>query len=557
MALPQPMNHMLRAGVQILLRGENGEKQWMGPNDSRYAVSHVETFMNRYTSLSRVYRDYDEALLNSRDNARWMLNDIGVRECLDARKRMVALLNWHIQPEDDKSHEQKEFCDFIEKIVRRIKHFTEYRYAMQDAIWYGKAGISHRWRAEVINGQSVWMPRGIHTDDWGWRPLNGDKIVFRQSRPAMVPGAYEGQMGIRVGWMDHKAGDVINGRWRIEATDYGLAYFLSPIERQELMLIHKHHPVDASYEDGIRAGSIHGVGIRSVIYAEWVQKQETQAFMMEFLERMAGGIHMWKYPQGNVQALNEMREAAENYNSGKEHIMLVPVPMGENANQYGVDVVEPGFQGIETIQHLIKDYFNDRVKRYILGQKLSSEAEATGLGSGVAELHMDTLLQIIKSDATSNEETLTDELIASIIRVNVKRKTIAEPNFRPRFVNETEESDVDKKGENVRAFMQLGVRFRLKDIYDLTGMAQPGPNDELTPEAPGKGGDQPGLPGMGGGLPGQEKPAEPTAGPSEDTPDGPPQKPGDKEKDKSEPRDDNAAHGHSERHLQRYSAEVN
>lgn len=531
------------SGIKVLQRNSDGGNDWVAPNSGRYPVSHVTTFMNQYTSLAHVYRDYDESLIDSRENARFMMLNLGIRECLDSRRRSVALLNYHIAPEDDKSPHQIEFCQLLEKVVNRIKNFQQYRESMQFGIWFGKQGCWHRFLPQVFNGKSIYVPKGLHPDDNGWRPLHGDKIVFRQSRPLMVPGAYEGQMGVRVGWLGHQPGQVVNQRWRLEATDYGLAYFLNPAERR-LMLIHKHHPYDASFEDGLRAGSIHGLGIRSIVYWEWKQATEIQAFLVEYLERMAGGIQIWKYPMGNRQAEAKAREAAENYNSGHEHIMLVPVPIGEAGNQYGVDVVEPGFQGIETIQHLIKDYFNDRVKRYILGQKLSSEAEATGMGSGVAELHMDTLLQIIKSDATAHEETLTDELLGAIIKVNVDKKVWHDPGFRPRFVCETEESDIDKKSEVVLAFMGQGIKFRLPDIYDLVGMAQPGPDDEVNPDAPQ------------GAKPGEAGLPKPDAKTKES---GDPKSPSErsesiKDGEDSTARDDNAANnGHAASHIQRYS----
>lgn len=538
----------LRQGVRMLLSDGNGGKQWVAPNMGKYPISHVDTFLNRYTSLSKVYRNPDEAILDSRDNARYMLNNVGIRECLDARRRMVKLLNWHIEPEDSKSDDQKAFCSLLEKIIKRIKYFQEYRYWTQMAIWFGKVGIQHRWRADVIEGRSVWMPKGVHQDDDGWKPVHGDKIVFRQLRPNMVPGAYEGQMGIRVGWMSHQAGDVINNRWRVESTDYGLAYFLSPSERR-LMLVHKHHREDAAYEDGIRAGSIYGLGIRSIIYAEWLQASETMAFMMEYLERMAGGITIWKYPAGNQQALAEITQTAENYNSGQEHALLVPVPIGENGNQYGVEVMEPGFQGIEVLQNLIKDYFNDRVKRYILGQKLSSEAEATGMGSGVADLHMDTLLQIIKSDATSHDETMTSELVDTIIKVNVDKKQWAQPGFKPRFVSETEEPDVDKKLEACIALMHEKIKFRQSDLYDLVGMATPGPDDLVNPDMPEAGAGQNGaMPGMEGMHPENKKPPNPDAEPGTK---------GDPNvKEPKDVTDDNAAHSVAEGHVERYTKTI-
>lgn len=472
-------NQMPSPGVTVGKRSANGRIEWASPPSLRYPVRHIDTFRTRFSSLASVYRDYDEALLDSRDNSRFMRNDVGIRECLDSRQRSVAMLNWHIEPEDEFSKDQREFCDLLEQICRRISHFTEYRRNCQHAIWYGKYAVQHRWATQKIGGKSIYLPTPRHQDDWGWQPLSGDKLVFRQPRAGIAPnpGAYEGQLGIRVGSTFH-AGDMIEGRWRVEPTDYGLAYFLTPSERR-LLLVHKHQVEDAAYEDGARAGSIYGVGIRSVVYWEWVQKQETMSFLMEFLERMAGGIQVWKYPQGNAQAHDETRAAAEAYNSGQQHILLVPVPTADTG-QYGVEVIDPGFNGVETLHSLLTEYFGHRIKRYILGQVLSSESEATGLGSGVADLHSQTLLQILKSDATALQETLTSDLLDSLIQINVQKGIWSEPGFRPRFVIETESPDVDKKLQAWTSLMDRGVKFRLTDLYNLVGAGIPGQDDGVS-----------------------------------------------------------------------------
>jgi phage gp29-like protein len=226
---------------------------------------------------------------------------------------------------------------------------------------------------------------------------------------------------------------------------------------------------------------------------------------------------------GNQQAKAEAKVAAENYNSGQEHILLVPVPIGENGNQFGVDVIEPGFQGIETLQNMLHEYFNHRIKRYILGQIGSSETEAGGLGSGQSEFHQDTLLQIIKSDATDHEETITSELVDSIIKINVQKKVWDDPGFVPRFVAETEEDDIKEKLEACTQLMDRGIKFRSKDLYELVGMAMPGPGDEVNPDQPAQGGGM-GMDGMP--KPGAEDQSQPSLNPDDETlprdPDQPP-----------------------------------
>lgn len=463
----------------------------MPPTMGMYPIGHSATFQSVFSAGSRVYREYDEAIRASLDNARYMRNDVGIMECIESRQRCVALLDWHLEPEDTKSHEQKELCSELKKILDRIRRFTEYRRNLQEAIWYGKYAIQHRYAWQNISGNMRLLPTPLTQDDPGWIPINGDKLVFRQDMANLPEGAYAGQMGIRVGtaWA---AGDRLKNRWVVEATDRGSAYFLNRAERRTIA-VHRHMIEDGAYEDGINAGSIHGVGIRSRIYWEWVQKQETLAFLMEYLERSAGGIELWSYPQGNQTAKDEVEEAAKKRIGGGKNLLLVPIPMGDEGRQYGVQVIEPGMAGIDTLKDILTNYFGHRIKRYCLGQVLSSEAEATGLGSGVADLHLDTLMQIIRYDAAGLEETITFELLDYIKKKNFP----AASGIHIKFKINTQEPDVEKKLEGYARAYEMGARIKEQDVLDMIGTAIPGPEDRVLqrPDSmekhDGPGGDQP------------------------------------------------------------------
>ena len=438
------------------------------PNFGQYAVPHVLSFQGLFGTFSKTYRPSDEAYKDSPENARFMRNDIGIMECIESRQRATALLDWHLEPEDENSADQKDLCGVIEKILRRISRFTEYRYNLLHALWYGKAAVQHRYRWVNIDGVMRVLPARLR-DNPGWLPVNGDKLVFRYDDGTAdnIPD----QVGIRVGGK-HQAGGKINDRWPVEATDRGLAYFFADWERP-LLAIHKHMIEDGPWEDGIDAGLIHGVGIRSRIYWEWFQKQEAMAFLMEYLERSAGGIEIWYYPQGNNQAEIDTRKAAEERVSNQRNIVLVPKPMGEDAHAYGVDIIEPGMAGIDALKDLLTNYFGHRIKRYILGQVLSSEAEATGLGSGVAELHLDTLLQIIRYDATNLQETITTDLVEPIKNFNIP----AARNTQVRFVIDTEAPDVEKKLEGWARAYEMGAKLKERDVMNLIGASIPDDED--------------------------------------------------------------------------------
>ena len=73
----------------------------MPPNMGEFVVPHVATFLGVVGAASKVYSRFsDEALRASADNARFMLNDCRITECIEQRMRSVALLDWHVEPDD-------------------------------------------------------------------------------------------------------------------------------------------------------------------------------------------------------------------------------------------------------------------------------------------------------------------------------------------------------------------------------------------------------------------------------------------------------------------------
>lgn len=210
----------------------------MAANYGRDVVPHVLTFQSIIGSYAKVYRDCDEAMKASFDNARFMRNDCGIMECVEARQRCVSLLGWHLEPEDEKSQAQKDLCDELTKIINLIRNFTEYRYSLMHAIWYGKYAINNRYGWQPVGGKLRQLPTPKNADDYGWRPINGDKLVFRYDDGNLPEGAYANQLGIRV-YGGYQLGNSIGGRYkvaRVDATDRGMAYFLPPYERQLLAL---------------------------------------------------------------------------------------------------------------------------------------------------------------------------------------------------------------------------------------------------------------------------------------------------------------------------------
>lgn len=431
------------------------------PNFGRPIVPHVYTFSGILSSLAKTYRNPDEAIQHRRENARIMRNDPSIMECLEARQRGTALLNWHLEPENSNSLEQKDLCDHLTKILRHTPQFTEWRRNLMEAIWYGRHANEQVFGRRRIDGKMRYFAKA-------WIPHHGDKLAFRYDDGS---GKFDSnQIGIRVG-TTLKRDDIFAGRRVEEYTDFGLVYFLEKWERTR-MCVHKHIIEDGEFEDIHGAGTIHGVGIRSRIYWAWFQKQETLAHLMELIERTGQGFTIYYYPIGNNEARSKVEEVA----SKQAHTNVILMPYDPaNPEAYHIDRIEPNTAGIEAMRSMVKEFFGNMIKRYILGQILSTEPEATGLGSGVSDFQEKSLSDIVRYDAVKLEESITTEYLTPLKRFNFP----GAEHQHIRFVIDTESPEAEKKMEGLQRLWDMGAKIKAADAYDVVGVSPPQEDEEV------------------------------------------------------------------------------
>jgi len=437
------------------------------PNLGKPVIPHILTMQGRVGTISRVYPESDEAIQDSKQNARIMRNEPAIMECLEARLRGTALLNWHIEPENENSQSEKELCRKVTDIIESIPDFLKFRYNLLEAIWYGRSANSWYWGWDYVRGEKYRTPAA-------WTPVHGDKLVFRydDGRHRYDPT----QIGIRVGaGIIHRYysvwGEQIN---QVEPTDRALAYFLTRPERR-CVAVHKHLIEDGAWEDPLSAGSIHGVGVRSRIYWTWLAMTECLTWALEYLERSAFGFEIWPYPQGNDEAEAATRVAAQERIGGGRSIILVPVVPNDDSGLYIPQHIEPGLGGVAELREFLTSYFAHKIKRYILGQVLTSEAESTGLGSGVADAHLATYADIIRFDAIGLQETLTRDLVRPIQLYNFPESR----SCRIKFKIDTEEPDVQQRLQALEQAWNMGLKLKASDVAALVGASSPDDDDDM------------------------------------------------------------------------------
>ncbi len=427
-------------------------------------VPHTYTSLGRTGITSQSYLTLDEATLNSMANAERMRKDCGIMESLEGRQRSVALLNWHIEPENSQSYDQKILAEELTKILKRTSRFTEMRRFLQENVWYGKYAAAINYGTDWIDGKKRIFARRVE-------PRHGDKLVFRYDDGTHTYQA--GQVGIRVGAHYRTESRLRHDEQRehIQYTDHGMVYWLDPQERKTIV-VHKHMIEDAPFHEPRMMGRIHGVGVRDRIYWTWYAMTECLQRVLEYLDRSAMGVEIWRFPAGNQLAEARVRKAAQEYISGGRSVVLCPVYAGEQADMFGVEHIEPGMAGVDSMLTVIKEFFGHKIKRYILGQTLTSEADATGLGSGVADAHMATFADIVTYDAINQEETLTEDFLRPIQLWNFPRSAM----YYLRFKIDTESEDAQKKMQGLKQAWDMGMRIKASDVADVIGISMA--NDE-------------------------------------------------------------------------------
>jgi len=128
---------------------------------------------------------------------------------------------------------------------------------------------------------------------------------------------------------------------------------------------------------------------------------------------------------------------------------------------------------MDALHDLASNFYQHQITKFILGQTLTTEATATGLGSGLAELHRDSLFQIVKYDAVNLEETITEEVLRPLRNFNFPRHR----NFDFFFRVNTESSDPEKDMAAARQLFDMGAELNAMDLLDKVGMSLPTESD--------------------------------------------------------------------------------
>lgn len=443
-----------------------------------FTTPHFVDFAAVVNQATRTYLSrHDEALKHSWENALAMRRDPVIFGALRERQIPVTQLSWHIEPDDETDQQQADAAELITDIVLRFPRWQQFLMLLQEAIWYGRYGCQIRYQWDYTKDNK--FTGGRRMIPTGFIPVNGDKLRFK----------WDGSVGILI----HSA---YSSEIKAEQTDYGLAHFLDGNER-EAFIVHRFEPEDADFWEPELAGGINGVGLRGRLYWFWYLKSQVMALMMNYIERFSNGLTLYYYDASNPSAKEQMEHAVREQNGN--FALLIP-RWANTRDTNSVERIEVSTASPALLQHLIDEYFDNRIIQTILGFSSSIADSPTILGTGYNDSKDNSTSRVIKYDAINLQATITDDLLKPLYRWNCGSVPCG------RFIFDIDHVNAAELLGNAKIMRELGFDIDGDHLYEACGMPKPQQGSTVSspvqPMSPAAVNQQPiGVPVAGSGLP--------------------------------------------------------
>jgi len=400
----------------------------------------VEVQRTFFRTASLMLRNSSLAYRLDPNYSAMMRADADIEGVLRSLLVTLAGLEWAVVPTDDENPRLVKLAERVSAIIDAIPRRSDLFRALHEAVWYGCSAANLVYDRDPILGVRIKE----------WFPFASDSLAFDQY----------GNLAMRVG------SAYIN---EPSVTDLGfdsLVHLFDENERRAIVL-HRVFTTAPNFIDPNTSEAVYrGVGARDVCWYIWLLKQEVLQNAAAYIERYALGIRVGYYPAGNDAAKSEMLTILQNLVN--DNSVVLP-RIGPNESMYDIDIKDANAGRAQIFMELV-NWLSSKLKEAILGQSLSSEAGGTGMGSGVADLHADTLSRVIRYHADALAESVNSDLV----RVISTMLGASEEEARGiRFEFAPERPNAKERMEAIQAFVQLGGRVSEREVRDLLGLSEP------------------------------------------------------------------------------------
>lgn len=414
-------------------------------------ATSVEVQRSFFTTADKLLRNSSLAYRLNPQYQMMMRADADIEGVLRSLQVTLASLEWGVVSSVEDNPRLDYLAERITAIFDAMPRRSDFVRAMHEAVWYGNSASNLVYERD---------PRlGVRVREW--YPFHPDTLAYDQ----------RGNLAMRVGAAYSSAGP--------SEQNIGFDSRVHIFDEQERrsVVLHRVFVAAPDFNDPNSSESIYrGVGARDVCWFMWLAKQEILQDAITYAERYAMGIRVGYYPLGQDAGQAMMETVLANLTNDNS----VLLPQSGTDKIYDIDVKEPNAGRAQIFMELV-NWFSGKIKEAILGQSLSSEAAGTGLGSGVASLHADTLSRIIRYHADALADSLTTDFVRVVARM--LGATDAEAAAL-RFQFAPERPDPKERLEAIEKFVQMGGRVAANEVRDLLGLSEPTDDEPVLGASP-------------------------------------------------------------------------
>lgn len=372
-------------------------------------TSRIATLQNQYLTpmlagltparLATYLRSADDGDLTAQHR---IFSDMEERDThllaeIGKRKLAVMALDWDIVPPRNATAAEKANAEWVKEVLTDASDpFEDLLLALMDGVGHGFAPVELEWRREGGD----WLPRF-----WP-RPQEWFRLSMDRSALHLLDASADGAALQSFGWV-----------------------------------LHTHGKAKTGYQGRM--------GLHRALVWPFLYKAYSLGDFAEFLETYGLPIVLGKYYQGATAAEKSSLMAAVTA-LGHDARAIMPADMA-------IEIEKVTADGSGTPHMTMIDWADRAQSKAILGQTLSAESKATGLGSGTADLHAEVRHDIRDADARQIAGTVTRDLIYPLLALN--RGGIDSLSRCPRLVFDTGEADdVTTLSEGISKLTGAGMR---------------------------------------------------------------------------------------------------
>lgn len=350
--------------------------------------------------LSAILRAADDGDLTSQHRLFSDMEECDAHLLCEMGKRKLAVmdLDWDIVPPRNATAAEKANAEWAKEVLTdALDPFEDLLLALMEGIGHGFAPVELEWRQEGRELLPAFLPRPQE-----WFRLSRNRRELR-----LQDASADGAALQSFGWV-----------------------------------MHTHGKAKTGYQGRM--------GLHRALVWPFLYKAYSLGDFAEFLETYGLPIVLGKYYQGASpdEKASLMRAVTA---LGHDARAIMPADMSIEINKVTAS-------GSGTPHLSMIDWADRAQSKAILGQTTSSEAKATGMGSGVADLHADVRKDIRNADARQIAGTITRDLIYPLLALN--RGGIDSLKRCPRLVFDTGEAeDIAAYADALPKLTGIGLRI--------------------------------------------------------------------------------------------------